>query len=305
MPPNRAKYGNCEFTQCKLLDGAIMTHAVITSGMIFSHSSYRTFLKTVLAEKQLKNKAYSLRAMARDLGLKPAHLSALIKGKNGLSLTSAMRAAQALGLDDSATEYLCLLVQYEAAKIPRLKETFLERMRAINKTTEVKDLNVDLFKMMSEWYHIPILEMTVLEGFQLTAENVAKKLGISRIQAEVAIERLIRLELLERGADGRFRKAVDNYVFKSSKPNPALRAFHKQMIMKAHDSIETQSPEERYVGSQTFSINPNDLKEASEIINEFRKKMVDLFDRSEKKTKTYHLGIQLFDLTKGEKNEVK
>jgi len=247
-----------------------------------------------------KNPAYSLRAMAKQLSLQPSHLSGILKGTKNLSVARAYELAGRLGLTGRDVEYFYLLVDHEHAKAPELKHSLLERLRNINSRYQVTDLSVEVFKAISDWYHIPIIEMTALDEFDFNAENISRRLRITKIEAERAIERLERLELIERDENGRYKKVHANALFKSQLPNKALRQFHKQMITKAGEALDEQSPNERYVGSQTFSIDPEQLDEASKLIEKFRAALVQLFNNGKKKTRTYHLGVQLFSLLKKE-----
>lgn len=269
--------------------------------MIFEHTSYRSYLKSVLAERITKNPAYSLRAMAKVLGIQPSHLSAVQNGLKNLSPESAAKIAAKLGLTREENDYFCLLVQYESTKEPELKATYLARLRELNNRDEVKDLSVDAFKAIADWYHIPILEMTTLTGFKFTAAGIAKRLGISSLEAQVAIERLERLELIEKDEKGQYRKTHHFGLFQSPHASQALRHFHKQMLTKAAEAIDEQAIPERYIGSQTFSINTADVAEARTMLADFQQKLATHFDRAERRNETYFLGMQLFRLTNKEK----
>ncbi len=277
--------------------------------MIFEHNNYRAYLKSTLVERISKNPAYSLRAFAKTLGIQPSQLSEIYSGKKNLSLQAALKTAKKLGLNQKETDYLCTLVQYEATKSEELKSSLNERLKQLNEKYELRDLSIDVFKAISDWYHIPILEMSTLHctlsdlqganppGFQFTPDKIAKRLGITVHEASAAIERLERLELLEKDKKRGYRKVHSNALFKSNKPNTALRLFHKQMLEKAIESLESQTPQEKYIGSQTFSIDLTQLEQAKTLADEFRKKLVLLFSKGKTKTETYHLGIQLFRLT--------
>src|SRR4051812_38238696 len=106
--------------------------------MLFEHSSYRSFLKSVLASRIAANPRYSLRAMAKQLGILPSHLSAIHSGTKNLSETSALKVAQRLGLAGREADYFCLLVQYESSSDPELKDNYLRRLRAINGACDAK-----------------------------------------------------------------------------------------------------------------------------------------------------------------------
>lgn len=265
---------------------------------VFEHSSYRTYLRSVLAERITRNPSYSLRAMAKALGLQASHLSSIHSGQKRLSAETAMKVAVNLGLGKTETEYFTLLVQYENAREPELKHEYQQRLSALNSNGPVRDLSIDAFKMIADWYHIPILEMTNLTSVNVTPALASKKLGISTTEAQVALERLERLELIERDEKGRYAKVHGNAVFKAELPNLALRHFHKQMLEKATISLETQSPKEKYIGSQTFPIDLAQLESAKPIIEKFRRELVDHFIKGKRKTHVYHLGVQLFNLTK-------
>jgi hypothetical protein len=79
----------------------------------------------------------------------------------------------------------------------------------------VHDLSLEVFRTLSDWYHLPILELTNVSSFELTPVSAAKALGISTAEAEAAIERLLRLELLEASSDG-VPKKTENLLLASS-----------------------------------------------------------------------------------------
>lgn len=185
--------------------------------MIYEHTSYRSYLKEVLADRTRKNPKYSLRAMAKQIGFASSSLSEVMSGTTNFSLKSARKLAAKLALASDETEYLCLLVQLESTREPEIRESLLERLTSLRpKKIPMHDLSVDQFKQVSEWYYSPILEMIHLNNFEITPTSVSKKLGISKIEAEVAIERLIRLEFLEINKKDKLQ-AVHGRLFNSIK----------------------------------------------------------------------------------------
>jgi uncharacterized protein (TIGR02147 family) len=272
---------------------------------VFLHSSYRTFLKEQLAERLKRNPAYSARGFAQRLGITPPFLSEILKGKKNISGEKALQFSVRLGLETEEAEYFSLLAQLETVREPLLRESLLNRMGALNPhaAANVQDLSVDQFRSISDWYHLAIRNMTALAGFQLTPRNVAKRLGISTVEAELAIERLLRLGLIEKvpGTAAKFRKPARHSMVQSKAPNSALRAFHRQMMEKAIRSLETQSPQEKVVASQTIAIAEDSVEEADRLVDQFLRKFRKLTDNPKPKTQVYHLGIQFFNLTNGDK----
>ncbi len=78
--------------------------------MIFNYQDYRQYLKSVLQNRQLKNKRYSLRAFARSLDISPGALSKILNSINNLSEQKALQFAQQLKFNESETDYFLRLV---------------------------------------------------------------------------------------------------------------------------------------------------------------------------------------------------
>ena len=198
--------------------------------MVYEHSDYRSFLKATLLERSRKNPAYSMRSMARQTGLSASSLSDILKGHKNLSPTRALTVASLLGLDPPEAEFFGLLVQSQASESPDVRARLEARMRALSPRPVATDLSLDHFQMIAEWVHLPILEMTFIPGPPLTAALISERLGISRIEAELALERLERLELIEKDKKGRYQKSTPYWIASSKVPNEALRRFHAQML---------------------------------------------------------------------------
>lgn len=270
--------------------------------MIYEHNDYRTFLKAVLVEKIEKNPSYSLRALAKQLQVSPATLSGVIRGKRNLSEETAYTIASKLGLEGPQHEYFCVLIQLGQTVDPQRKETYLNRLKILNPQLKIKDLSVDLFKTISDWYHSAILCLSEVENFNFVPSEIAKRLNISIFEAESAVERLERLELLTKGPNGKYLKNTD-FLATSKIPNESLRKFHRQAIQRAMDSLESQSPNEKLIGSETMAIDSDLIPKANELMEEFFSKMLLLASQSKSKNEVYHLGVQFFNFAMKEKSK--
>lgn len=261
-------------------------------------TSYRDILKIELAERISANPAYSLRALAKRMGIAPSLLSDVLKGKRGLSSGRAFEVGQALHFDGTKLDQFVTLVQIEETKSPKRKEELLQKLNRAKAISQPQDLSLDVFRMIYDWYHVAILELTLITDFKMTPLTVAERLGITLVEAESCLQRLLRLELLTTTSDGKIKR-VDNHLLTTSQiPNSALRNFHAQMLKKAIEALTTQSPEEKFIGSETIAFDKRHLKEANVIIEECFTKLVNLATSKKNKKHVYHLGIQLFRLTK-------
>jgi uncharacterized protein (TIGR02147 family) len=216
---------------------------------IFSHDSYRSFLQAELAERMQRNPKYSLRAMARALGLASSTLSEVINGRANFSTSTAHRVALALNLKDQETTYLCDLVQLESTRDPETRQMLTDRLRRnYPKHRVASNLALDQFEQMSNWYHMAMLELPHLRGFKFTAENVAKTLGITKPSAQLAIERLKRLDLIEVEPSGVARRKSPHLKVSSPVKHQAMRKYYRQMLAKIETALSEQTPQERLSG---------------------------------------------------------
>ncbi|WP_413574731.1 TIGR02147 family protein [Bdellovibrio sp. HCB290] len=260
--------------------------------------NYREILKNELEARIANNAQYSLRALAQQTGISNSMLSLIINGKRNLSAKRALDICRALKFNERKTDFFLALVQLATAKSPEVRSKLQEKIFHLAPKSEANKIDTDVFQMISDWYHFPILEMARTSMPPANKEAVVQRLGISSDTAQEALDRLQRLELLTKDESGHFHTCKSQIVSNSDTPSQALRNFHRQMLEKASQSLETQTSQEKFVGSETFAFAADDLKKAREILEECFSKIVRLSASRNEKDHVYHLGIQMFRLTK-------
>lgn len=269
--------------------------------MIYRHDNYRSYLRAYLEEKIQKNPQYSLRAFARQLDLAPGFVSDVLRGNKNISLQNAGKVVSRLKLNSKESSFFQLLLQLELAKDNETKIRLSQELESLHPQRVSKDINLDVFRTLSDWHHTAILEIANTDEMKAEANEISRRLGVSRLEAQTALDRMHRLGLLENDPIKGFRKKDASLVIQSENPNEGLRRFHRQMLERAINSLETQTPKEKRVGSETFSFDPEDLEQANQIIEDCFTRIVQLAKKSKNKKHIYHLGIQLFKLDKGSK----
>ena len=271
--------------------------------MVLEYRNYRAFLRSVLSDRKGKNALYSQRAFARSLRLSPSLLSSVLAGTKNLSFETAIQVAEALGLNPDESDYFASLVQLGSLDCGPARELVERKLEGMRGRAGAKNLGVDAFRLISEWYHLPILQMCDLDpaSFRFEPARIAARLGISTVEAEAAVERLLRLELIELGEDGRYRRVHENLLIESTPPNAALRIYHTQMLARAEVVLETQDARERFTGSEAMAFDPAQVPEASRRIDEFLTSLAEFARTGPCKTEVYLLGAQLFRLTQPSK----
>lgn len=263
--------------------------------MIFEHKSCRNYLKEVLAERILSNPNYSLRAFSRDLSLSPGFLSSVLSGSRRLSSEMGNKVADNLKLNSKEKEYFIATIALESEKHPLKRERILDEMASLRGKEKLHDLSIDAFKAISDSLHFSILALLDLEGFDPTIDNISKKLGVSGVVIESALERLLRLELIYKNKRGLLKKNHDMVMFKTEQTNEALRNFYKQTLNRAIQSIDKHDLDQRYMSSRTIAVDPESLDEAKQIARKAMDDISNLFEQGKNKSEVFHVGLQIFN----------
>lgn len=255
-------------------------------------ANFATFLNSELVKRQTANSSYSLRAFARDLNIEPSLLSKILRKKIPVTLKMLERLAPSAGLMEPD---LAIYREY------------VKSSEGVKHFDSLQDVQIrhEEFKLIQDWYHITIVELTLLSDFEPTAAWISRKLGIGEAEASMAVERLITLGFLERTEDGRFKKSgygsLGLRIVSDDYPSyiRALRQVIHQFGDKAMEAMHEISPTQRANTTLTVAIDSALVVEAKKKIVNFTRSLVDdLEKKSKTKNHVYELMVSFFPLTK-------
>lgn len=251
----------------------------------------RLLLQGELVRRCQANPKYSMRAFAKMLGVESSALSKILHGKRAVSSPMLKKIAQRLALSPVT------LRELEAQLVERRGR----KAEAPIPAPDYRQLTLDHFQIISDWYHYAILELVAVEGFQPKAAWIARALGVSISEAQAAVDRLLRLEYLEISPDGRWiDRAGDVTNIKSEFTTIAQRKLQEQILAKAIVALEEVPIELRDNTGMTMAIDPALLPEAKKRITAFRRELCAFLQKGKKKNAVYHLGVALYPVTKTE-----
>jgi uncharacterized protein (TIGR02147 family) len=250
--------------------------------------NYRVWLQNELSRRCRLNSSYSLRAFARQLKLDPSTVSQLLSGRRNASAKLLVKICDRL--DVSPLERKGLLADAKRKQ----KRAFRADVDSVG---DYKQLSLDSFALMADWYHYAILELTAVTGFQNCPRWIARSLGISVTEAKIAIDRLKRLELLDE-VDGQLRR-TEAFVTNNTGAavGSALKKLQRDWITKALAATENIDASEKDITSITMAIDVSKLIEARKLIAKFRREMCAFLEEGET-SRVYTMGIQLFPVSK-------
>jgi uncharacterized protein (TIGR02147 family) len=256
-------------------------------------TDFRLFLQEELLRRCRANPSYSLRAFAKSLGTDFSSLSKILKGKRPLGPRAIRNLGKRLGLGPAELQrYLGGLKRSHNA-ITGSETTLIEA------DTDYGQLALDSFQIISDWQHYAILELMRVDQFRSEEKWIARALGITVSEAHITLERLERVGLIEKTAEG----WVDISGGKSTTVHneftaTAFRSLQRQILERALVALEEVPMEKRDQSSMTMAIDTDRLPEAKEMIKDFRRKLAKFLSRGERRDQVYNLGISLYPVSK-------
>jgi uncharacterized protein (TIGR02147 family) len=248
-------------------------------------------LREELARRCERNPRYSLRSFARALAVDAGTTSRLLRGKQLPTLRMARRIFLALEVSPPEQERFLRSMDH-ARDLPALSRPS-GLLKARSRREGTRELPIDLFRLISDSHHAVMLELPRVEGFRSDPAWIAREIGISATEAQLALGRLIQHGLLEvRGRQlvrtGKSLATADRHV-----TTPALRRNQRQFLEKAIESLENDPIEDRSVSRWTFAADPEKLPLAREMIDRFQRRLARVLE-SGKPKRVYTVSVALF-----------
>lgn len=274
---------------------------------VFDATSVSEFLRRELDRRLGTNPRYSLRAFARQLGMSPGELSEVLREKRPMSARACQKVAKSLAM--SPAEFKQLLVLAATARpgsgsSEELMDGFSAPVRSDGSgsraSTAALRLNEDRFRLVSDWWCFAILNLLDVDDVAWDRRELAERFGITALQAQVTMDRLERLGLVKK-ADGDRVVATNDFVeHLTDVSSEAIRRYHRSLLEKAIEALETQSREERDITGIGFALDRRELKSIAREISEFQDQLIAKYGRKRRGRKldsVYQLETALFRLS--------
>lgn len=255
------------------------------------NSSVSEFLGNEFVRRKHRNKSYSLRAFARDLNISASRLSEILSGKHGLSEKTADLIADGLGLKTKQRQRLKDLILAEHARSAKVRELAQKRIDEAKSVDPDKKLREEEFRIISDWYHGAILELTLLPDFKSEESWIARRLGISAQLVSEAIERLMNVGLLAR-KQGELVAVPEVHFTTTDIPSAAIRKFHRQILSMHHESLLNDQIHEREFHSMIVALPKEAVAEFGAEMRKFTKKFWEKYSNSPKED-LYSFSLQI------------
>ena len=258
------------------------SHPVSPSG------GFRLRLQSELAARCASNPQYSLRAFALHLSMDHSTLSQLLRGKRKLTEATLRKLGSALRLGpDEIESYVA-----HQRRWPMADPSIDEATRLTREAAE----------MIADWYHYAILELTRLDSFRADSSWVARVLGISTDEVNVALVRLCHLGLLTMEGDRWIDRSAGLVVNMEDFTQATIDRLWSQVRELARASMGDPTRVYEH-SSTTLALDSKRLPEITEKIVRFRSEMLELLHQDSVHDDVYRLDISFFPITRKPKKE--
>ncbi len=269
-----------------------------------------SILKLYFDRKKKKTKSFSVRSLAKKIGVSKSHLADILNGHSRLPVKLLQPILEALEVESERyLEFLSLTLEPEQAEILKL---FLPNISELKtKTTisrKVKNRTGDApyaheiphDRFLSNWLYPAILDLTLTKDYDGTSQYLARRLEISNVTTEIILRDLISMGHLKH-EDGCWKKTNKKVKYAGASSLANLQHFHLQMLDKAKNLLLKESHPEavkkRWVTSYFLVL-------ADKTVEQAKPTLIQQIDQiaaglsQEEGNNLYYLGIQLIPVSK-------
>jgi uncharacterized protein (TIGR02147 family) len=268
---------------------------------VYQYNQASQFLRDAWSEKKKRNRAFSLRAWARQLGFaNNAPLSLMLAGKRHVPKKYVPALIASLDLSADEGLFLETLVELERAKSIHQKSFYEERLRALSPHPPVGFYEIESFRCLGNPLHALLLEMTDLAGFEPNTAWLQKRLRVKATNSEIeaAVERLIGLELLHVAKSGRWRKTQKHLTNRADVVDQGSQEYHRNVSQLAAEQVGLQPVLEREFNGYAINIRRSSLPRAKKLIREFIQDFARKIEAPPTTgDDTFQFNVQFFSLT--------
>ncbi len=274
---------------------------------VLQYSDYRVFLKEFYDTHKAVNANFSYRYLSLKAGINSsAFYKYIIEGKRNLTKTTLLKTCLALKLKDQEAEYFENLVFFNQAKTIKEKNLYFDKLTKLRGIYDQRKVAQNQFAFYEEWYHSAIREMLECMAFTGDFTRLARSLtpAISSKQAEESLALLVRLGMVKKNAQGRWRQSDSVLTTGGQIDANVVVEFQKKMLKLALEAFDKTKPEKRLMSSTTFAVSGDTLDLFKKKIRQLKSELLELARLDGNASQVFQLNLNLFPLSieKGRKS---
>jgi uncharacterized protein (TIGR02147 family) len=256
-----------------------------------------TLIKKAFSKRKKENPKFSIRMLARKVGVSNGFLSKVLSGKKTLSSDLATKLGHNLQMDELQKDQLKAALDLFRLPQKAIEISALEEYELAPASTEW---------ILSKWYITAVLDLVTCEDFKESADWIASRLEISSTQANDALIILEKVGLIIRDENsGSLRKKYAKIRFPTKISKTVVRDFHLAQMRRAAQLMNLRNSQDdfdgRLITGLTVASNPEKIQEAKAILHTALYEVANLLSNG-RCSEIYQINLQFFPHTKKKKN---
>ncbi len=274
---------------------------------IYAYNNYRVYLKDQVQWLKVNQASFSYRYFAKKAGFSsPNFLLLVIQGKRNLSEASIERFAEVLKLGTKEAKFFEILVHYEQAKDPALRQKAYEDLLAFPEYQKIHHLEKQEYEFLRQWYFPLILELTSVHDFVEDINWIQQKIAfpLKPKQIKKTLEILQKLGFLVKNDAGKLASKAVPISTGDEARDIAAYQYHQEILELSKTALQIQEREQREYAAMTMAVSAKQVQMIKSMIRDFRKTVISYLSKPEDRTDAvYQLNLQFFSLTQQSNTE--
>lgn len=269
---------------------------------VMGYLDYRAYLKDWYAARKARDKGFSYRILAREVGYRShAFFSLVLQRKSNISMDVAIGFADCIGLASREREYFLLLVSCNQEEIPSQRYALFQRLQELKGASALR-LRDDQDAFLASWRHAALREMLGIDAFQGGEAQWGERMTPPATPEEIraSLDLLLELGLAHRTAGGIVR-TDPCLVTGATYTEAATRAFMRQVHELGGQALERFPRTERHHGWATLSVSSGTLETMRAELRALVERFLTLAEKDEKPDRVMQLNLELFPIGYGRK----
>ena len=265
---------------------------------ITEYNDYRIYMRDFYEERK-RISYFTWREFASLAGfVSPTYLKLVCDGKTRLSKPGVEKVARAMGLEGFDYNYFRLLVKFGNAKNADEKGEALRALGREASMNKIRIIDADTFHFY-ETPACPIVRELAPLMPNADPSEIAEKIKekTSALDVREILQFLVKSGLLVKTGKGSYEQTEKSLKGSKTSIPLAIRSMNKNMAALAEKSIERDSVIERNFSGVTMGIDESAYARIVDVINDCRKKVIDIARECQDINQVYRLNLQLFPLT--------
>jgi uncharacterized protein (TIGR02147 family) len=268
---------------------------------IFKYLSYKQLLRDEVLSRKKFNSKVNFNSLANAIGSQKTLVSKVLLGDANFNSDQVYLCCEYLGFNETETDYVQLLLDFDRCIVSRRKKWLKEKIRAIQNEQLLpsKSLKAEQFiaenEDMVNFYLDPITQIIhaflIVPTYSKHPEEITPILGIEKDQLQSSLCLLERIGFIKKNHPLGYQVLKGHTNL--SPTSPIYRIYHSLIRTKSLDQLMKLPSDKKYCFSVILSSDEATLTVLKEHFIHFLKLAEDLVKKSDPE-KVYQMNFDLF-----------